>query len=636
MSTSSFSSIDTFVATLTGLSSDGAFGAIAQEILILSVFAFSFLAWRHFNRASRTKRRAPKIVESSCEPTLSILEEEDNTFEKPAAANVDQEALASIAEKQLLKHLANHQFTRALNMYRSLERDDRDRGFSEELYSNFIQSAIRVGKVDVVERMLKATKRGRKPPSLKFWQTTLKMLSSRKHFAACLMVYQNFAKELPCDKVIYSCLINAALEIGSADKAITMLPRYSQSSIVDKDYVLFFRTYVALGDVDAAEEVFKTLGTKTTPLMLNLLLLTCVNTNQVERGLKLLEEAHELQKGLEPGTSEPIVDVVSYNTIIKGFAAAKKPRRCFECLHMLLERGLEPDDITMGTLLDACIVDQDSQSASEMVKLLIGTSKPLMDTVMCTLFMKGLVRAGCVSHALELYDEMKRRAIATPDLVTYSVLIKALVDQHDLTRALALVEDMHAAGHHPDDIIVTHLLEGCRYANNHALGKKIFQAMLSSGVKPSEYTLVTMLKLHGRCGALKEAYDLVANWESKHGGKPSVIHYTCLMSGCMRAKHYDQAWAAYELMRSHGVTPDETALSTLLTGMTAAHMWDRVLAITQLALQADSPWRIDEALNNALGQMLQHGGLRQKAEQLQEMMTAAGVSVVAQNMRRLV
>lgn len=630
-STSTLVSADSVIAMLTGIFTDGAFGAIAQELLILLAFALSFLIWRDFNRGNRSKRRAPKTVEDVCAPSVKLLEQDDTIVKSPAK-DTDQEALASIAEKQLLKHLANHQFTRALNMYRALERDGRDRGFSEELYSNFIQSAIRVGKVDVVERMLKATKHGKTPPSLKFWQTTLKMLSSRKHYASCIMVYQNFSSFLPVDKVIYSCMINAALEVGAPEKAIAMLPGYSQASIYDKDYVLFFRIYVALGDVDAAEEVFRTLGNKCTPLMLNLVLLTCINTDQVDRGLKLLQEVHEL----ETGYAEPIVDVVSYNTIIKGFAAAKKPRRCFECLHQLMEKGMQPDEITMGTLLDACIIDTDSQSASEMVKLLMGSCQPVMDTVMCTLFMKGLVRAGCVSHAMDLYDEMKRRQIAVPDLVTYSVLIKALVDQHDLTHALSLVDDMRAAGFSPDDIIVTHLLEGCRYANNHSLGKKIFQNMLTAGIKPSEYTLVTMLKLHGRCGALKEAYELVSTWESKHGSKPSVIHYTCLMSGCLRAKHYDQAWSAYELMLESGISPDQTALSTLITGMSTAQMWDRVLAVSKTALKANLPSRMEETFNSALGQMLMHNGQRPKADQLQEMMTAAGVSIAIQNMRRLV
>merc|ERR1719220_1669846 len=238
-----------------------------------------------------------------------------------------------------------------------------------------------------------------------------------------------------------------------------------------------------------------------------------------------------------------------------------------------------------------------------------------MDTVMCTLFIKGLVRANCLPKALVLYEEMRRREGAHPDIVTYSVLIKGLIDQHELEHALKLVEDMGTGGQSPDDIILTHLLEGCRHAGNHQLGKKLFEDMLNAGVKPSEFTLVTMLKLHGRCGAHKEAYDLVANWESRHGFKPSVIHYTCLMSGCLRTKNYEQAWVAYELMVTNGVQADETAISTLLPGMVAAQQWDHVLTLVRQGLKVPNPLGIPaETMNNALSQMMQVDGLGRQAE----------------------
>lgn len=610
-----------FVSEVIGIDSS----AVAQEVLLLSIFLLSFFGLRYLNLEQRKARRRPKVVESEEFRTDEV--QESKKLPRSCRSEVDTSAI----EAQLLKCLSGQQFTKALNLYRSLERDGHELHFSEELYSSFIQSAIRVGKVDVIERMLRAMRRTRKPPSLKFWQTILKMLSSRKNYSVCVAVFQHFGRDLPIDKVIYSCMINAALEVGMADKAVAMLPRYSQCGIADKDYVLFFRTYVAVGDVDAAEVIFRQLGPGNTPLMLNHLLLICVNINQVERGFGLLQQAHDLES-----SDDRIVDVVSYNTIIKGFAAAKKLQNCMECLQLMLRKSIQPDEITLGTLLEACVQDQDSKTAFDLFRLLMGASEnapPVMDAGMCSVFFRGLVRAGCLRHALHLYEEMKRWSVVKPDLVCYSVLIKALVDQHELARALELVEDLKANGEVPDDIIVTHLLEGCRFANNHSLGKKFFKEMLENGVRPSEYTLVTLLKLHGRCGFHKEAYDQVAAWERDHGWAPSVIHYTCLMSGCIRSKQHDQAWAAYQLMQAKGIQPDSTTLSVLLQGMISAHMWNRVLAIAEANYEAKSSHDLGEPLNLALGLMLQTPNLRPRAVQLQEMMTAAGVSISLKNMK---
>lgn len=144
-----------------------------------------------------------------------------------------------------------------------------------------------------------------------------------------------------------------------------------------------------------------------------------------------------------------------------------------------------------------------------------------------------------------------------------------------------------------------------------------------------------MLKLHGRCGAHQEAFDLIRTWQRTHGTKPSVIHYTCLMSGCVKFKAYPQAWAAYELMRENAVEPDETTFMTLLPGMVAAHEWDHVLMLTKEALKGRSQMLLPTtALNNALSQMLAEGVHLQTAQELKALMVAADIPITARNLKR--
>lgn len=466
------------------------------------------------------------------------------------------------------------------------------------------------------------------------------MLSSRKFFSTCLVVESLFQRHLPTDKVVWSCLANAALEAGDAQRAASMLEQYQKADISIKDHVLLFRTYLALKDADSAEAAFCKLGVQTSTLMLNLLLLTCVSTGQPERALHILQKAHELEDEARKATGcggiegvDAIVDTVSYNTVMKGLAQAGVSAGCFTCLHEMTSRGLHPDDITFATLLDVCIEENNMSAIGEIVKLST-EGEYRVGTVMYTLFIKGLVKANCLPKALELCEEMKRKAGARPDVITYSVLIKALVDHHDLDTALQLAEDMQCAGHAPDDIILTHLLEGCRHVGNYELGKKIFTDMLAKGIRPSEFSLVTMLKLCGRTGAHQEAHDLVAGWERTYGHKPSVIHYTCLMSGCLRRKHYDLAWEAYELMRASGVKPDGTAFSTLLPGMVAAENWDRVLALAKEALAMPLQHKLPlETLNNALAHMLVANGCDRQVAELRQLVQSAGMTLAPRHLR---
>jgi len=608
------------------------FAAVTQELTVILVFFISLALWKHIGQRNKKEKgkQWKTLTSQSCQSVAS-----PKKVAQFQAEPIDGKMLQAMqaAEAQMMKLLEQREFTRALNLFRTFERDGRDKHFSEALFSALIQSAIRVGKIDVVERLLRSMKRHGVKLSTDFWRTTLKMLSSRKHFEVCLSIYTVFGRSLPSDKVVFSCLINGALENGSPERAAAMLDRFREADLEPRDHILLFRTFVAMGDVESAEQTFQALGENMSSLMLNLLLLTCVNAKQPDRALERLHEAQAFMESRASNANskdtEPIVDVVSYNTVIKGFAQAGSMARCFDCLHEMRLRSVEPDDVTFGTLLDMCIMDNDMTKANEVVDLLMNGDRPV-DTVMCTLFIKGLVRAQRLPKAVELYEEMKKRNCnaSRPDIMTYSVLIKAFVDTHDLERALLLVEDMVAAGHKPDDIILTHLLEGCRYVGNHALGKRLFEDMLATGVKPSDFTLITMVKLHGRCGAHDEAYQLVANWEKQHAMKPSVIHYTCLMSGCLRTKNFDQAWQAYELMLQMGVLPDETTMATLIPGMVAAQNWDRVVQLVKQALKSAKSIPVAaEMLNNALSQMRAASGQGLQSMQLQKMMQEANIRV---------
>ena len=161
---------------------------------------------------------------------------------------------------------------------------------------------------------------------------------------------------------------------------------------------------------------------------------------------------------------------------------------------------------------------------------------------------------------------------------------------------------------------------------------------MADGVKPSEFTLISMLKLRGRCGMHGKSYQMVESWERTFGMKPSVIHYTCLMSGCLRSKSYDQAWAAYELMCVTGTEPDKTTLATLIPGVVAAQQWDKVVTLVRRAFDGPAKTSLPtEMLNNALRQMHSAGGASRHAAELEAIIRGASVpmslSCAARHMR---
>ena len=80
-------------------------------------------------------------------------------------------------------------------------------------------------------------------------------------------------------------------------------------------------------------------------------------------------------------------------------------------------------------------------------------------------------------------------------MITYSMLIKAQCDAGEMGKALQILEDMLQCKCDIDDVVFTHLIEGCCNVSNVALAEKLFKDMQAASIKPSVYTLTAMVKV---------------------------------------------------------------------------------------------------------------------------------------------
>merc|ERR1719420_18279 len=213
---------------------------------------------------------------------------------------------------------------------------------------------------------------------------------------------------------------------------------------------------------------------------LNRVLQCLVEAQRLDAALDVLTLAEGDADGLcRASAGSQCLDIVSYNTVLTGFAKSGDPDRCFVLLSRLVAHGLQPDDVTYGILLDTCIAGNDLGRASEVISNL-SASGCKMNTVLYTTFIKGFVRSGNLERAMEIYEGMRAAAATSaqptqrPDLITYSVLVKAHCDASNLDAGLKLLNDMVVDGVAPDCIVFNHLIEGCCHTLEGELGQQLF------------------------------------------------------------------------------------------------------------------------------------------------------------------
>lgn len=62
---------------------------------------------------------------------------------------------------------------------------------------------------------------------------------------------------------------------------------------------------------------------------------------------------------------------------------------------------------------------------------------------------------------------------------------------------------------------------------------KLWKEMQALHIRPSNFTLTILIKLHGRMRQLEAAFDLVRQLPKIHHFKINAHVYTCLMAACI-------------------------------------------------------------------------------------------------------
>merc|ERR1719377_284528 len=103
-----------------------------------------------------------------------------------------------------------------------------------------------------------------------------------------------------------------------------------------------------------------------------------------------------------------------------------------------------------------------------------------MNTVLYTTLIKGFARAGEVDQAMNVFAQMHKERNVIPDLITFSILIKANCDADRLEEALKLLVAMTDLNLRPDEVVFNNLLAGCARQGNIQLGKRLYADMVAN------------------------------------------------------------------------------------------------------------------------------------------------------------
>jgi pentatricopeptide repeat protein len=218
-----------------------------------------------------------------------------------------------------------------------------------DIYTAVMQCVITSGKYHLIGGILNDMGQRKVRSPLSFYESAMKQLAHVKQHQVALTVYDRLAADgLIPSAVTCSCLVSFAAEVGELDRAVKFFENLSSMMTPSiRAYMTIFRVHAKQQDWHASLATFRDMqrrGVMFDSPVLNIVLATGITAN-FEEVEQLLTEAEEYKP--------PILDLISYNTIAKGYAQRNDAKGAVGVIDRMRARGIAPNSITFNTAMDA-------------------------------------------------------------------------------------------------------------------------------------------------------------------------------------------------------------------------------------------------------------------------------------------
>ncbi|KAI3442396.1 uncharacterized protein J3R85_001139 [Psidium guajava] len=196
-------------------------------------------------------------------------------------------------------------------------------------------------------------------------------------------------------------------------------------------------------------------------------------------------------------------DLVCWSAMIEAYVKADMPLKALDLFRESLCLRIDPDAITLLSVLQACLELGSFLQACTVHAIIIRRffeNCVALGTCMVDLYAK----CGNLEHARKLFDQMPEK-----NLISWSAMISGYAMHGHGREALCLFDQMKFSVK-PDPIVFGSVLSACSHSGLLNEGWECFESMSRDfGVTPLHQHYACMVDLLGRGGRLDEAVDFI-------------------------------------------------------------------------------------------------------------------------------
>lgn len=589
------------------------FEVLCGSLLLLVVAA------RSFQSSSSARKGAPDPKKRSVRSSTAAVQGVPSAEAVEARTEVQKE-IRSLFLKANAAHAQTFELYHNLVRERkiNLREEIRDPNTQQALFVSLMSACASLPKASTKETTIFSLVQDMRsmevPRSVVFYANLMKTLANRglqrENIRSC---YAWMVEDkIEPDATMCICLMNDALSCDEPQKATFFFRELQKLQTPSmRTYMTMIRILGRQRDWRGAETLLSEMQkSNVSPdnLVFNNVLGVCVNAGQPDAARRLVRNWRD---------AENVVDVISYNTVLKGYAQNSDLAKADALLGEMLEQhstsnGVAPNLISFNTLMDCAVRslgregrahqqagrshnhhpragDPPGENARRKIwKVLdmIESRGLVPDIYTASTLIKGMHIAGgdCTAQQLERAVNILRKVSMTepgsaeirgeaggvPDKnerlheVLFNSMLDACVNFGDLSRMAEVFTLMRERSVPVSAVTFGTLVKAFGQAGRPDRCSEVWEEMRRAAVSPSVVTYGCYIDALTKNGQMERALDILEEMRKKDGVEPNTVVYTTLLKGFSRAREPQKALQVYQDMRARGVHCSQLTFNSML------------------------------------------------------------------------
>ncbi|XP_010033910.2 pentatricopeptide repeat-containing protein At1g15510, chloroplastic [Eucalyptus grandis] len=213
-------------------------------------------------------------------------------------------------------------------------------------------------------------------------------------------------------------------------------------------------------------------------------------------------------------------DRISWNAMISGYI---ENGECYEGLRQfirMLECGIDPDIMTMTSVVSACEILMDGKIGREIHGYVIRTALGA-DVSVANSLIQFYSSIGRGEEAEDVFSRMECK-----DVVSWTSMISCFEDNLLHEKAIETYKMMGEAGVAPDEITIATVLSACTSLGRLDVGTELHELANETGLISCSIVANTLIDMYSKCKSIDKALDIFHNIPEKN-----VISWTSIILG---------------------------------------------------------------------------------------------------------